>query len=272
MCGAMKKAGPVPDFACMGPGESGIWPANATKFNSWSREETPTKVKIFRPYFHYMSWEYHTFGNLHHTNWEYEDLVSMIVIKDPLERFLSAGKCGKFHTKKKNRPKNKPSTNLAGDPKPETMALYWEYANDNCSDNYALRVLAADAHCVQGARTSRACLEGAKSLLRRFTFILDASCLGESLGVVGEALHLDLAPEDVGQKRHHPNEDVRGRFHNDTLYEFLRDRFRRDIELYEWAQARSVVQCAAKDAAEGKRKMGKRAKKGNKRKNKRKHM
>ena len=49
---------------------------------------------LWRPYFHFKSMEYISFGNLHKTNWEDKDLVSMIVMRDPLERFLAGGKCG----------------------------------------------------------------------------------------------------------------------------------------------------------------------------------
>ena len=60
--------------------------------------DTAAWVKFWRTYFHFSSSEYGKFGDLHPVNWEYENLVSMIVKRDPLERFLSGGKCG-FQTR-----------------------------------------------------------------------------------------------------------------------------------------------------------------------------
>jgi hypothetical protein len=57
----------------------------------------------------------------------------MIVMRDPLERFMSGGKCGSFHK------------SLPDDPTNDTQELYWEYANSDCADNYALRVLANES-------------------------------------------------------------------------------------------------------------------------------
>ena len=120
------------------------------------------------------------------------------------------------------------------------------FPDDPCTDNYALRVLANDRYCVNGTHTSEACLEGAKDLLRRFTFVLDQSCLADSLKVVGEQLNLTIKASE--SKFHHRHADIRAgdiraRIGNDTLLEFLQDRFRRDIELYEWSKKLAVLQC-----------------------------
>ena len=135
----MSKLGPTPGFVCMWKGKRNAtldhpWPSEEALANSHfienknpSYNDTAAWVKFWRPYFHFTSIEYRSFGNLHKTNWEYENLVSMIVMKDPLGRFLSAGKCGSFH--------------MLPDPTEDTQDLYWEYANSVCADNYALRGL-----------------------------------------------------------------------------------------------------------------------------------
>ena len=64
------------------------------------------------------SWEYTKWGNLHTVDWEYPNLVSMIVMRDPIERFLAGGKCGKYHG------------SLGGDPTPSNQDIYWEYASE----------------------------------------------------------------------------------------------------------------------------------------------
>ena len=113
-------------------------------------------------------------------------------------------------------------------------------------DNYALRVLADDPHCANGTDTSEACLESAKDLLRRFTFVLNQSCLNDSMEIMGEQLNLTVNSFESIHHKKHPNvrpNDVRTRLGNDTLLEFLQDRFRRDIELYEWSKKLAVLQC-----------------------------
>ena len=111
------------------------------------------------------------------TNWEYPNLVSMIVMRDPIERFLAYGKCY-MPLDKHQYPTESlgPGGYFKGDHPVDGNAtqiqLWWEYANAECADNYALSVL-ADSPCTNGSDTSVQCLEGAKTLLRRFTFILD---------------------------------------------------------------------------------------------------
>merc|ERR1712113_1218438 len=101
-----------------------------------------------------------------------------IVMRDPLERFLAGGRCGEFH--------GGMTKDISGEPTSENQYLWWEYANSKCADNYALRALANNSHCVNGADTSQACLEGAKTLLERVTFIIDQACLAESMVALGQ--------------------------------------------------------------------------------------
>lgn len=146
VCFQMSKLGPTPGFACMGKGKG-----NATLEHPWPSDEaletshiglhhpehndTAAWVTFWRSYFHFMSMEFSHYPkpNLHATNWEYENLVSMIVMRDPMERFMAGGKCGSFHK------------SLPDDPTNDTQELYWEYANSDCADNYALRVLANES-------------------------------------------------------------------------------------------------------------------------------
>jgi hypothetical protein len=173
VCAKMSQLGPTPSFACMKrkSGDKSPWPANDPNINKFSISygDASTLVQVFRPYFHFMAMEYPRWGNLHNANWEYENLVSMIVMRNPLDRFLAGGKCGRFHNSVINEADPEPSE--------EVQRLFWEYANDGCADNYALRVLANNAEC--NKRNMNECFESAKSLLRRFTFILDEDCLDE---------------------------------------------------------------------------------------------
>lgn len=97
--------------------------------------------------------------------------------------------------------------------------------------------------CVQGANTFISCLQSAKDLLSRFTFILDQSCLFDSMVGLGKVLNLKITKSGFESRPHHKHTSLRHRFGNDTLYEYVKTRFRRDIELYEWSKKHSIVVC-----------------------------
>ena len=194
VCAKMKDCGPTPSFACMKQkqGDNTPWPKNDPKLERFglARSDAKVLVNVFRPYFHFMSMEYPRWGNLHYMNWEYPDLVSMIVMRNPLDRFLAGGKCGGYHDTIINE----------ADPDPDNekvQKLYWDYANDKCADNYALRVLADRPSCNVG--NMKTCYESAKRLLERFTFILDEDCLDESMEAMGNKLGLHITADGFGK-------------------------------------------------------------------------
>lgn len=148
------------------------------------------------------------------------------------------GKCGPFHVGK---------AKALGDIDPgnDTLGYWWEYANSKCTDNFALRILTDEECVINGAETNETCVDSAKALLKRFTFILDQACLNESIIAMGKVLKLNITEKDFEDKHfHHVHvASVRERLNNDTLYEYLQQRFRRDIELYEWSKNQSIIQC-----------------------------
>lgn len=167
-------------------------------------------------------------------NWEYPKLVSMIVMRHPLDRFLAGGKCGGFHNSVINE----------ADPDPENeevQRLYWEYANSACADNYALRVLAGSNRCNE--ENMEGCFQSAKTLLNRFTFILDEDCLDESMEAMSRQLGLHVTSEGFESRKHHYHLTAQERIKNETLYDFLLHKFHYDIELYEWSKKKSVMKC-----------------------------
>jgi hypothetical protein len=239
-CDKMRLIGPTPAFACLG-GDN--WPSNETKYQPnqpWKFNDTACMVPLMRSHFHMISWEFSKWANLHNTtNWEYPDLLSVIVMRDPIDRLMAGGKCGNHH-------------NLLDPyiyPSNDTQQDWWEYVNADCADNLALKVLAPDAGCCDGANTSVHYVDDAKNLLRRFTFILDQACLNESLIALGQKLNIsvDLSQDIRHLKQHRIHMTARERLANDTLYEFVRRKFRRDIELYEWAKSQSIVDCSKLD-------------------------
>ncbi|KAL3798491.1 hypothetical protein ACHAWO_011166 [Cyclotella atomus] len=239
VCSKMTDCGPTPSFACMKQksGDGSPWPENDPELNRFdlNYDDADVLVTTFRPYFHFMSMEYPHYGNLHNMNWEYPALVSMIVMRNPLDRFLAGGKCGSFHNSIINE----------ADPDPDNgvvQRLYWEYANDICADNYALRVLAADNRCDEN--NMEGCFQSAKSLLERFTFILDEDCLDESMEAMGNVLGLHITADGFESRHHHYHPSAQERINNETLYEFLLNKFHYDMQLYEWSKNMSVVRCS----------------------------
>jgi hypothetical protein len=203
----------------------------------WTFDETSRVVQVFRKYFHMISWEFDVrWGRLASTDWHHPNLLSVVIMRDPLERFMSGGKCGQF-----GKPIKK---DLAEDPSLNDQ--YWQYANDWCADNFALRVFTGSPGCCNGAETNITYLEQAKQQLDRFTIVIDQTCETESIVAMSNLLHLNLTVEDTLNREHmimvHP--PVRDRLGNDTLYEYLLAKFKLDIELYEYAKSKSILDCS----------------------------
>ena len=91
-------------------------------------------------------------------------------------------------------------------------------------------------------------VQAAKTLMSRFTFILDQACLDDNLNALAAMLNVTLlhrpggTPGAIGGRNHH-NRTIRDRIPFEDIYEYLRKRNEKDIELYQWAKRQSLVQC-----------------------------
>ena len=89
-CHKMRMVGPTPEFACLGGNN---WPSNETAYRPnqpWTFNDTTVMVPLMRSHFHMISWEFSKWrANLYTTNWEYPDLLSVIVMRDPIDRLLA---------------------------------------------------------------------------------------------------------------------------------------------------------------------------------------
>lgn len=133
--------------------------------------------------------------------------------------------------------------NLESDPARDNQHTYWEYANSDCALNFAMRVLTSTP---AGLGTGDDKLEEAKTLSKRFIFIIDQDCFVDSVMVLGREFNLELDETKLGGKKYREKytKSVRERFANETLYEFVKHRFRHDIAaLYEWSKTQSIIQC-----------------------------
>jgi hypothetical protein len=190
----------------------------------WTREETDDKVHEWRKQFHFLSWEFDVhrlYRSVNDTDWENENLLSMMVIRNPMDRLLSG-------------------INFTA----ATADWWWERANSIRTNNYALRTIMSFEDCCQGANTSEYFVETAKSYLERFTFLIDMDCLDTSLTEMSSMLNLTMPVNMDKINKHASKISARERLNNDTLYEYLEERNAQDIKLYEWARDRTLVKCA----------------------------
>ncbi|KAI2498714.1 hypothetical protein MHU86_15781 [Fragilaria crotonensis] len=223
LCSWARSNGPVAPFACMGgnvtPPDLGNSMSSLT--TPWYFNETDYWIQRIRPVFHYISWEHGRFRlrrSLNDTNWEHPRLVSIIVMRHPMDRLLTD--VGTHYVKN------------------GTSEEWWDYARHFDTNNYALKAITSHEGCCDGENTPDSFLETAKSYLERFTFIIDMDCFDESLKVLSSILGLN---DTAKPGKHHPS--ARERVNNDTLYDYLVRRNTKDIELYKWAKERSLVKC-----------------------------
>jgi hypothetical protein len=222
-CSWARANGPVPDFACMGGKNYSDEVYDLLVRYPWSAQDTDRNIQTLRQQFHYVSWEKGPNSRavpLNNTDWENPDLVSIVVMRDPMQRLMSD--VGAHFVKH------------------GTEHEWWEYANQYHTDNYALATIMNGKGRCTGSNTSQAFVSDAKAFLERFTFIIDQECLDESLDVLSSILHLKHKRSTM---RHVVKPRARERVNNAVLYKYLMDRNASDIELYEWAASQALVKC-----------------------------
>ena len=186
--------------------------------NPWKKKETKPFVEAIRPYFHMISWEYggtrftQNGRTLDDPDWDYPNLVSVCITRDPISRLLAGGGHVKrlypgYNTKGLNRKK---------------WFDYALYDNKEWTNNFFLRILTGDKppsltpqqksitnHIETGIeRTTNELLqlfptgleesnfEHAKALLNKFTIVLDIACLNEGLEALADLLGIQLPPKE----------------------------------------------------------------------------
>jgi hypothetical protein len=231
-CSEMKKWGEVPEFACLGGNnyeKTGLPPKND---RPWSNDETAERTDLVRKYFHMISWEFGRIPEppLGDTNWEYGNLVSVYITRNPLDRLLSGG--GVVNRK-------------YGTLEERTLNQWWAYSNSTYTDNFALQRLTAGT-CVDGDRTPESCVDKGKELLSRFTFVLDQECLSESMAAFAEIMGKPI-PDGTSRTYNKipksATETARERIKSDDIYKYLVERNKMDTALYEWSKSISLVRC-----------------------------
>jgi len=201
--------------------------------NPWRHEDTARNIRIIRPHYHYVSWEFQRAPDevpLSDTDWENPDLLSVIVMREPISRILAFDSF---------TARDFPGVKSANATK-EQWLRYAEY--DRNTNNYALRILAGDG-CCKWENTDRKHLETAKSLLHRISIILDVKCLSEGMAALADLLGIPIKGELLEPPRRHL--PVRDRIPYEEAYQKLRDRNKLDIELYEYSRELQLIDCSA---------------------------
>jgi len=192
----------------------------------WPYNRTEEKSEHAMEYFRMLSWE---FGRnkarpLAETNWETPRMVSVLVVRHPLSRMLAGS------AYMKDFPGIRDGT--------ADEASWWRFAKEKRQDNFALSYL---LYRQQGSgEVTIDHLNAAKDLVRRFTFILDLDCLGESIAALADVLNITHGEDRSKTIPHRP---PRERIPFPEVYEYLVQRNYYDIELYEWSKNLSLVKC-----------------------------
>lgn len=222
----------TPSFAC-------IWTERGRRIDPWNtRRETKRNVLILRKKFHMISWEYQDFPirnvPLESTDWESPNIVSVIIMRDPMSRMLTDSSYLK-------------NTFGHGNQKIESLtAKDWhEYSRSVQTDNFALRILTDRWGCCSGADTDPDHLKMAKKLLRRMTYVLDMACLDEGMARLSAELGITMNIKKGKRVRSHVGSSPEERIKDKEIYRYLIEKNRLDIKLYEWSKSLALVDCAS---------------------------
>ena len=222
--------GGYPKFACMKPKEpENVVAEDYPRHRPWRADETAANIAAVRQYFHMISWEfvYSPDPPIRDTMWDHPNLLSILILRHPLKRMLA----GDSYIRR-----DFPGL-LQGK---GTRQNWLNFAQSNRHTNNAgLRVLAGDG-CCAGNETSEDFLRTAKELVQRFPVVIDIECLTESTEALAQLL--EITPGRMKPVRVHPL--PRERIGHEDIYEFLRDKNRQDIALYEWSKGISLLDCS----------------------------
>jgi hypothetical protein len=174
---------------------------------------------------------------LRETDFESPYLVSVIIMRDPISRALAGdGRINKLYP-------GLQEGNI-------TIDQWWNFSKiERETNNFALTRLAGPTCC---SHSDRQCCDGvskpkylndAKDLLKRFTFVLDIACLAEGIQALADILGIEIIPEPKGSV--HEHQPIEQRIPYPEVLDYLRERNRFDIKLYEWSKTISLVDCSA---------------------------
>jgi hypothetical protein len=219
----------------------------------WAFEETSDNIKSIRNYWHMIDWynndadiiqedissvTHVTGGNetkqrfLSDTNWKDPNLISILVMVDPMERLL-ADSWSFFERAYPAEDASAIINDRSVGSKP-----WWTFVNEN-PDNYVVQQL-GQRHTNTKHVKDKELLKKAKELLEEFTFVLDNACLGQGVIEVADILNIiigdTLPPQSNATLFPKTSMPI-------DVYQKLIQLNQLDIELYKWSKTISLVQC-----------------------------
>ena len=240
--------GVTPSFVCRG-----VTPRDKLDpedFNGWglilSKHKTPwypgedTNVNIQRvhKYFHMIAQFYSEPPTatvpLADADWEHPDLLSVILMRDPIERLLSG-----VHEQADIKNNITLAQKMMGNHK-----ALWEFATKSpATDNSVLRILAG-TECCNGADTERKYLDIAKKLLSKISILVDVACLEESLKAMEDMFNLTRKVRpNKNPYTLPPRPSAQERIGDPKVYQYLVERNKLELELYQWSKSIALIHC-----------------------------
>jgi len=221
------------------PGSACTYTERGRRIDPWStRRETKSNVRRLRKKFHMISWEYQDYPvrnvPLASTDWESPQIVSIVIMRDPMARMLTDSSYLR-------------QTFGHGNEKIESLtARDWhEYSRSAQTDNFALRILTGRWGCCSGADTDPEHLRMAQELLRRMTYVLDMACLDEGMARLSAELGITRNIQKDRRVRSHVGSSPEERIKDKEIYRYLVEKNRLDRKLYEWSKSLALVDCAS---------------------------
>lgn len=199
-------------------------------------------TRLYLRFFPDSAWEFESAPRqvaLADADWENPNMVSVIIMRDPISRLLAKDGYMNHYFPGLMKASNRSTS--------EGRRMWRSYANyDRNTNNYALRILAGNG-CCRGERTDRKHIDAARSLLRRFTFVLDIDCLDDGMSELARILEIPINERKLERKKsrrkkYKPNHE---RIPYRDIYDYLVRKNKLDIELYEWSKSLSLVNCSA---------------------------
>lgn len=211
-----------------------------SRLQPWNQSQTDANIRIAQDEFgfRFISQEYgYNTGksplHLDATDWEHPKLVSSIIVRHPIERML-AGDAFMVRS--------------FGPEETRSHDQWWKLARHKGSrqhlvDNFNIFLLTNETGCCSGNTTDPIHLESAKTLLSRFTYILDQACLSETVEIMAKELGVPSMTAKSRKRHKFHDEPLSERIPYPDVYDYLMDRNQLDFQLYEWAKTQSLVQC-----------------------------
>lgn len=247
------KDGIAPSFACADDKDDVMpsveWKGVSGTNSPWSFDETDANIDRVRPYFHMMMWDFNAPSTARHKSLDQTDLghpklVSVVIMRHPISRLLAGDAI--IH-------KLYPGYNNGTLSHEE----WWNYAKNEeirNTDNFFLRLFGMQniaTNPFNMESLTKDDYENAVSIINQFTVVLDIQCLNEGMIELAKQLHLNITTIQAAMTKkgnNHlevsPTADHRERIGYDDVYQYLANKNKWDIELYEYSKSISLVKCS----------------------------